>query len=87
MNAWINSAVNNAYPRTIYKEYVGDEGHPDKFDFEQFRDRANAATILYDTAISCIMDSIPDGKDLKIQIYKNKIQILFSQHYTIKKAR
>lgn len=72
----INSAVNNAYPRTIYKEYVGDEGHPDKFDFEQFRDRANAATILYDTAISCIMDSIPDGKDLKIQIYKNKIQIL-----------
>ena len=65
----IIEGLSQSVPRTE-NEYVGDEGHPDKFDFEQFRDRANAATILYDTAISCIMDSIPDGKDLKIQIYK-----------------
>ena len=68
----INSAVVTAYSQTIYREYVGDEGHPDKFDFEQFRDRAIAANSLLDM---CLLFATSD-KQSQITIYKNKLQIL-----------
>lgn len=68
----INSAVVTAYSQTIYREYVGDEGHPDKFDFEQFRDRAIAANSLLDM---CSLFATSD-KQSQITIYKNKLQIL-----------
>lgn len=68
----INSAVTTAYTNTILREYRGDENHPDKFDFEQFRDRAIAANKLLD--ISLIFAG--SSKDAQITINKNKLVIL-----------
>lgn len=68
----INSAVVTAYSNTIYRDYVGDEGHPYKFEFEQFRDRAYAATLLLD---SCIL-LVENDKESLITIYNNKLKIL-----------
>lgn len=68
----INATVVSAYSNIILKEYIGDEGHPDKFDFENFRDRAIAANGLLDI---CLLFA-ETSKETQITILENKLIIL-----------
>ena len=67
----INATVVSAYSNIILKEYIGDEGHPDKFDFENFRDRAIAANGLLDI---CLLFA-ETSKETQITILENKLII------------
>lgn len=66
----INVSVVSAYNK-IRADYVGRDGHPNDYDFENYTEKTKGAILLLETAISLC----DDDKENDIQIYKNLIII------------
>ena len=60
----------------IYKEYVGNDGHPNEYEFENYRQNALSATLLLEAALKIITSDSQDLIDAKISIIKSEISML-----------
>ena len=72
----INTGLCNAW-KEVYKDYIGDDGHPNDFDFKQFVTKADNIINAFKLAVILLGTTYEDKdkNNLIIQIYENMIHI------------
>lgn len=70
----INTGLVAAW-KNVYSNYIGNDGHPNRYDFERFLEEGNVIIGAYEKTIAFCGDKNDDIEinKLKIQIYKNMV--------------